>query len=152
MCRDPEAAVELLVKRARAGSSSLAPDALLSMLLNPGEGRAPLLEDAVTLLDCVTGMAAAGSEVEAGGEEGKGGGGRAAANAANPSPRPPLLPFPPLDASSILSAMGDSTPLCEVSPLIRRLLRARVRGRRAATFAKALARAETTIMLMYSAR
>ena len=94
VCRDPEAAVELLVKRARAGSSSLAPDALLSMLLNPGEGRAPLLEDAVTLLDCVTGMAAAGSEVEAGGEEGKGGGGRAAANAANPSPRPspPALP------------------------------------------------------------
>ena len=89
--------------------------------------------------------AAAGSEaavVSSGGgeEKRKKSGGNGGAKTAPLSP--PLLLLPPLDASAILSAMGDSTPLCEVSPLLRRLLRARVRGRRAATLAKALARAE----------
>lgn len=165
VCRDPEAAVEVALKRrfssfsssSSASSNLLTSDALLSMLLNPGGGRAPLLEDAVALLDCVTGMTGAceiGGGGERGGMESDGRGGPLATAATTsfspprPSPppqrqqHPPPLLLPPLDASSILSAMGDSTPLCQVQPLLRRLLRARVRGRRAATFAKALARAE----------
>ena len=106
----------------------------------------------MALLDCVTGMAAAtAAGGGSGGEERKGdtsGNGDKSGDGAKTAPLSPLPPLPlplllpPLDASSILSAMGDSTPLCDVSPLLRRLLRARVRGRRAATFAKALARAE----------